>query len=162
MHPGWVEEVLRTPAQFVLDSAHFFPLDENPDGAPVIMSRLRVVLGEDLAESTGRGPRSGGPEGVVAGPSQQTVGAGETPLVLRAALGELLGQKRRTGVLDDWVIRKSKSPREWRVRKELEIDGMAGEVRRRAGADVGSRKQRKCSDGSWARERMLSHRISLV
>ena len=150
MNPDWVEEVLRTPAQFVLDSAHFFPLDEVPDGAPAIMSRLRGVLGEELAESTGGGLRSGGPEGVVVGPPQQMVAAGGTPSVLQADLGEQLGQKRRTGVLDDWVIRKSKSPREWRVRKELEIDGMAGEVRRRAGADVGSRKQRKCSDGSWA------------
>ena len=39
---AWAEEVMRTPAQLVLDSAHFFPPDAVPEGVPSIIDILML------------------------------------------------------------------------------------------------------------------------
>jgi len=144
MCPDWVEEVMRTPAQVVLDSAHFFPLDEVPEGPPASMDRLRVeLMDKGAAKASGSVVRA-----VVVRRSgtaaQRSTPGGPSDVEVS------VGMKRGTGSIEDWVVRKAKSPREWRVRKDLEIDGLAGMVRRSLGAGSEARRQRWRDKGSWA------------
>jgi len=146
MSLDWAEEIMRTPAQVILDSAHFFPLDEVPDGSPPAMGRLRSMLegGDRLVNAGGR-VELGRPSSQV-GFGGEVVEPHKGPVM---AAGQC-GKKRRSGRIDEWVVRKAKSPKEWRVRKDLELDGLAGEVRRRVDAGDDVRKQRRRDDGSWA------------
>ena len=82
------------------------------------------------------------------------------PICLSAGAERLAGRKWNDGRIDDWAPRKAKSPREWRLRKECEIDGMAGSKRRRQKVTEVDRRrrQRRRGDSGWAREWMLNHR----
>ena len=80
---AWAEEVMRSPAQLVLDSAHFFPLDAVPEGLPAIIGTLMLHAEGLLSRSEDPGLANTSVEGL-SPPGGTTMDAGIVP---RAAPG---------------------------------------------------------------------------
>ena len=215
---------MRTSAQLVLDSAHFFPLDDNPEVPPLLLRRVRRLEAEGMVaderelmgakgETSWLGrmdsptkagnkgcqvPQGAGEAGSLVAEgccglviavevvsqvaAQMVAAAGDSPgqlvgcagrssvvelrsgegsevdgslvwpICLSAGAERLAGRKWKDGRIDEWAPRKAKSPREWRLRKECEIDGLAGCKRRRKKVPEVDRRrrQRRRGDGGWA------------
>ena len=57
--------------------------------------------------------------------------------------------KRKQPEDETWVTRKAVSAREWRLRKDLEIDGLTGVKRRTLGEEQEERSKRLRDSGDW-------------
>ena len=57
--------------------------------------------------------------------------------------------KRKQPGDETWVTRKAVSARDWRLRKELEIDGLTGVKRRTLGEEQDERSKRRRDSGNW-------------
>ena len=256
---AWAEEVMRTPAQLILDSAHFFPLDAAPDGVPALIGCLTLrseglllggvapeqapeieelnspsaagsggaILGAFLvvapwsppvaleAESTlevglglrdqsivasrggcdpmtlvdlvsgsqaqvlptpsgvasrpgpvvlrersgtgahgGAGPiATAAPLLVVGTPADDTLGGSslrEPTTAVGGGMERRPGTKWRATLMDEWVVRSAKCPRDLAVRKKCELVSLAGVKRQSAARGPGERGRRRLEDGSWA------------
>jgi len=148
----WAEEIMLTPAQLVLDSAHFFPLDELGLGSPLLLWDLRLACGQVAGVtslSTDSGLFLGGP--IPVGPLVCSWAAGVVDLAQQelAEAPRVAGRKWKDSRIDDLVVRKAGTPKVWRSRVGEDIDSFAGMVRRRAGVGTSDRRQKRRDGRSW-------------
>ena len=148
----WAEEIMLTPAQLVLDSAHFFPLDELGPGRPLLLWDLRLACGQS-AVATSLSSDSGLflNDPIPVGPLVSSWAAGVedlTPLELVEA-PRAAGRKWKDSRMEDWAVRKAGTPKVWRSRIGEDIDSFAGVVRRRAGVGTSDRRQKRRDGRSW-------------
>ena len=143
---------MRAPAQLVLDSAHFFPLDDLGSGSPQLLVDLRlacsqVVDGIPLIADSG--PGGAGP--IPVGPSvgSWVTGIADGALQEFTEAPRVAGRKWKDSRIDDWVVRKAGTPKVWRSRIGEDIDGFAGMLRRRADVGTSGRRQKRRDGRSW-------------
>ena len=59
------------------------------------------------------------------------------------------GRKWKDSRIDDWVVRKARTPKVWRSRIGEEMDSFAGMLRRRADVGTSGRTQKRRDGRSW-------------
>jgi hypothetical protein len=148
----WAEEIMRTPAQLVLDSAHFFPLDELGLVSPRLLEDLRLACGQAasdarLSADSGLFPAVPTTVGPLVG--SWVLGMEDLAPQGMAEAPRVAGRKWKDSRIDDWVVRKAGTPKVWRSRIGDDIDGYAGVVRRRSGVGTGDGRKKRRDGRSW-------------
>jgi hypothetical protein len=167
---AWAEEVMRSPAQLVWDSAHFFPLDAVSEGVPPIIGLLilqseGLLPGHEapgldrtsLSVASGSLGTRGSEAPVRVGSELQTqsvVNLVDAGADAHTPPGDVVerkpGTKWRATRIDEWLVRQAGSSRDLVVRKKCEMVRLAGFKRQRALGSREDRRRRRREDGSWA------------
>ena len=106
-----------TPAQLVLDSAHFFPLDDLGLESPQLLVDLRLAcsqVADGIPLSVGCGPRVDGPSPVGPLVGSWATGIEDGALQELPEAPRVAGRKWKDSRIDDWVVRKARTPKVWR------------------------------------------------